>query len=972
MPAYGKIEEFKDGDDFTQYEERLGFYFTANGVAGDKQVPTFLSVIGPHTYALLRDLVAPAKVGDKTFAELCTILREHYNPKPSEIVQRFKFNSRVRGDGESINTFLAELRKLAQHCNYGNQLDNMLRDRVVCGVNDSTIQKRLLAEENLTLVRAMELATSMDLAARNAQQLATPVAVHSFTSKSCPKADKYKKPRTPKDTTKKLDKKIECMRCGGPHIAPDCKFKDIKCYACGTVGHFASKCLKTKKSHQGKRSTSQSHTHYFDAEDTPASTTPTDASESEYSLFNIQGEDYPPICVQVSVCGKPLKLELDCGSVFTVFSEHTYNTLRSELGDAMPELRPSKIRLRTWTQETVSAVGEMTVRVQYKNQDMFLPVVVGPGDGPALFGRSWLYKLKLDWREIGQSFGVHSVRSAPSNLQEVLDKYKSVFEPKLGKVSGVKAEIVVDPQSTPRFYKARPVPYALRDKVNDELDRLLREGIIEEVRYSSWAAPIVPVLKPDGSVRICGDYKLTVNAVSKTDCYPIPKTEDLLAALNGGQSFTKLDLSNAYLQIELDEKSRQYTCINTGRGLYRYTRLPFGISSSPGIFQRTVENILRGINNAQVRMDDILLTGPSNDAHIGILEDVLRRLDEAGVKLKREKCTFMSPSVDWVGHTIDAQGVRPIRDKLKAVQDMKEPANVSELKSLLGLVNYYGKYIHDLSSRLEPFHKLLRKDTPWRWGKTQAETYDWIREQLLSANVLVHYDPDKSLVLACDASPYGVGAVLSHVMEDGQERPIGYVSRTLTSAERNYAQVDKEGLAVVFGVKKFHSYLFGQSFTIYTDHRPLLGLLGLLGESKAVPPMASPRVQRWALTLSAYEYKLKYKPGPEHANADAFSRLPLPDQPSDVPVPEEVTAAIRHMDTVTLVSASHIKRWTRNDRVLSQVLHYTQVGWPESCPSSDLQCFWIRRSELSIQDGCVLWGSNYTVTRERKHYDGVT
>ena len=396
--------------------------------------------------------------------------------------------------------------------------------------------------------------------------------------------------------------------------------------------------------------------------------------------------------------------------------------------------------------------------------------------------------------------------------------------------------------------------------MNEEIERLEKAGIIEPVQHAEWAAPIVPVVKQDGTIRICGDYKMTVNQAAKQDIYPLPRVDDLLASLAGGKHFTKLDLAHAYLQVPLDEESRQFVTVNTEKGLYQYTRLPFGVSSAPSIFQRTMERLLHGIPNVLVYIDDVLIKGVTREEHLRAVEEVLARLEQAGLKLKRSKCFFMLPSVEYLGHEVSAEGLRPTKEKVRAVVEAPAPLNVMQLRSFLGLVNYYSKFLPQLASTLAPLHRLLQKNTQWRWGNAEMEAFNKAKEELASPRLLTHFNPRRPLLLSCDASPYGIGAVLSHSFEDGSEKPVAYASRSLAPAERNYAQIEREGLSIVFGVKKFHQFLFGHKFTIFSDHKPLQHILSA---SRMVPTMASARLQRWALTLSAYNYEVRYKKGAE-------------------------------------------------------------------------------------------------------------
>lgn len=339
--------------------------------------------------------------------------------------------------------------------------------------------------------------------------------------------------------------------------------------------------------------------------------------------------------------------------------------------------------------------------------------------------------------------------------------------------------------------------------------------------------------------------------------------------------------------------------VNTHKGLYRYQRLPFGVSSAPAIFQRTMETLLQGIPNVCVYLDDILVTGPSSEKHLQNLDSVLTRLEDAGMQLKKGKCSFMMEEIETLGHKISREGLQPAQTKIQAVAHPPDPTRVSELRSFLGLVNYYGKFLPDLATTAAPLYTLLRKSIPWCWGSAQQSAFKKVKALLQSSDLLVHFDPQKEIILACDASPYGVGAVLSHRMEDGTERPIAYASRSLSVAERKYSHLDKEALAIVFGVKHFHQYVYGCSFIIHSDHKPLMYIFD---KTKSVPVMASARVQRWVLTLGAYTYQIRYKLGRDHGNADGLSWLPLPSAPAEVPPPRETVLLMEHLDASCIVN----------------------------------------------------------------------
>ena len=539
-------------------------------------------------------------------------------------------------------------------------------------------------------------------------------------------------------------------------------------------------------------------------------------------LLVIQNRSTPPYRVQLEVGGKPLTMEVDTGAAVSLAPESAVTSLLST-----HQLLPSSVILKTYTGEQIPVKGALKVNVKYGQQqytNLTLLVIAGPGS--CLMGRDWLRTIRLNWRSIAKVTTTPTSADVESQCAALQEKYNEVFSDTLGTITPFKAKLTVSPNAQPKFFKPRPVPFALRERVESELERLEQEGVLEKTHFSEWAAPVVVVPKPDGRLRLCGDYKVTVNPMLDVDQYPLPRPDDIFAKLAGGQQFSTLDLTNAYNQLILDDDSRKYVTVNTIKGLYQYTRLPFGISSAPAVFQRTIDTILEGAEGAACYIDDIIVTGQTAEQHLEHLEEVLRRLLKHGVHAKKSKCRFLQPSVVFLGHRIDADGIHPTEENLRAIVQAPAPKNVQELRSFLGLINYYGKFIPNAATILSPLNSLLRKEVTWTWTKECQRSFNLAKETLVSSKVLTHYDPSLPIRMAADASAYGIGAVIAHVMPDGSERPIAFASRTLSGSERNYAQVEKEALSLIFGVRRFHAYLYGRQFSLITDHKPLTAILG--------------------------------------------------------------------------------------------------------------------------------------------------
>ena len=496
-------------------------------------------------------------------AEVIAVLEIHFYPKPAVIAERLKFHKRDQLPGESLADYIAELRHLATHCEFREYLNDALWNRLVCGLHAEGTQRRLLTTKNLTLQEAIETALTMEAADKDSKTLQGSKGSNIQQISKILTQTNWKQSRP-------------CYGFGkANHHFSKCRFIGATCRTCGKTGHIATVCSSGKSNKatptrsppqimpsQRSKLTS-TRPHYIEMEEV--------SNSDELHLFAISTSSKPkPLTCEVIIEESSLVMEIDTGAEVSIISEGTRQVI-------FPKLQPvkSNFLLKTYTNEVMAIVGELQVKVQYGEKIENLNLIVISGRGPSLLGRDCLQKLCLHWQNV-----FHQISSSLTELSSLCTKYANIFKNELGTVSSHKATLQVQPEA---ISQGSPVPFAIKEAVGAELDRLECEGIIKKVDHSVWPAPIVVVPKKDGRYRICGDYKVTVNRSLDIDQYPLPKPADLFATLAGGQMFTKLDLTQAYQQLLLDENLQQYTTINTHQGLYQYTRLSFGISSAPAI-----------------------------------------------------------------------------------------------------------------------------------------------------------------------------------------------------------------------------------------------------------------------------------------------------------------------------------------------------------------------------------------------------
>lgn len=476
-------------------------------------------------------------------------------------------------------------------------------------------------------------------------------------------------------------------------------------------------------------------------------------------------------------------------------------------------------------------------------------------------------KEKVDQRNWDAELG-HLSPNDRSTIEEVLERYGMLFDPpdERGCTLGVEHSIETAGAS-PVAKRPYPVPFHQRPIVKQHIQEMLDNGVIQP-SSSPWSAPIVLVRKKsyhgETKFRFCTDFR-GLNAVTKVDVYPLPLINETLEQLGRSRYFTTLDLASGYHQISVAEKDREKTAFTTEGGHYEYRRMAFGLAGAPATFQKLMDCLLSRLKGVEcyVYLDDVIVYSATIEEQARRLGNVFSKLQEANLKVNREKCRFVRKEVAYLGHVVSEHGVRTDPTKIEAVRAYPRPRSVREVRSFLGLAGYYRRFVAGFAGIAQPMTELTKKNATFRWTTEAEEAFNELKEHLVSDRILVYPDFHDPFILATDASSMALGAVLSQV-RDGEERPICYASRQLRGPEKNYSATELELLAVIWATRQFRCYLLGREFKLVTDHSALRWMLSLKEPSS--------RLMRWTLRLQEFNYEVEHKAGRRHTNADALSR----------------------------------------------------------------------------------------------------
>ena len=890
------------------------------------QCAALLTLAGEQAIEVFNTFIFQEDEQDK-IKSLIEKFEEYCSPKKHETYERHVFNSRIQKPGETVDQFLTDLTNLARNCEFGNLKNSLIRDRIVEGLASDETRARLLRERDLNLERCKEICRAAERASFH---------MKSMTDQSgkvdAVRANKSGKKQRSKDGS---GEKSRCSYCGKTHERKNCPAYGKNCLKCGKRGHFKVMC----RSKEGGE-TRQADKKTINSVDTES----TDFVIDTVTREEISG-DTDPWIITVEVNSSVIPVKLDTGSDVNILSFSDYKKIKSR-----PKLKESKVKLTAYNGGTVPVKGQCILDVQYKDQKYKVLFIISDSEVKPILGRKACDKMNLVKRVLSVSHD-----TAKSSV-DLFGDYPDLFEG-LGCLPG-KVKIKLQDDAQPVVEPCRKVPFAQHEELKKELERMESLNVIQRVEEpTEWVNSMVIVTKPNGNLRICLDPR-NLNKAIQREHFKLPTREEIMSNFAGAKIFTKLDASSGFWQLQLDDESSKLCTFNTPFGRYRYLRLPFGISSAPEIYHRTVHNLFEHMKGVDTSIDDIIVWGNTVQEHDENLRRVLSKAREAGLKLQKEKCQVGVSELTFIGEKITSEGVKPDPRKVEAIKNMEPPTCKKDLQRFLGMVNYLARFISDLSQHTALLRTLLNQNVQWTWTENHQKSFENLQSLVSSEQILQYYDPNRAIRISTDASLKGLGAVLTQSHE-GEWLPVAYASRALTEAESRYATIEKEALAIAYACDRFHQYVFGQTIEIETDHKPLVAIFS---KSLYDCPL---RIQRLRLRLQKYDLKLIYTPGKYMFTPDTLSRAPtLTDTVSNTERDVEAyVEGIMAYVQVTDRKKEEIKTETENDPVMKVLTEHIMSGWPEhrSRCQQEVLPYWNYRDELSVVDGFIMKGTRIVI-----------
>ena len=919
------------------------------------QAAVFRSCLGKEEIKIYNSLVY-AETEDKDDVELIISKLDAYIiGETNEIYERFKFNKREQKEDESVDTYVTALKELIRSCSYGDLSDSLLRDRIVIGISDNTVRKSLLQKRKLTLNDAVDMCKAAEAAKLQMSNMGVVAEenVHKIQS-TREKSYKLAQNKDQDVTSEKPPSQPnrECRFCGQRHrfIKELCPAWGSKCPKCGKRNHFIAKCYSGSR--YSSRPYKKKNVYRVNAQSED------EESDSDYERI-MKVDESQAECPERFLSSGEQKSSIKA-RMLLIFSKETVTEITFQLDpgatiNVIPKsVLPPNVQLDTydnelkmWNNSTIHPLGKCELKLQNKKdgKKYKLTFVVVEEKLTPLIGKRASEQMGL--------IEVRYDRICTVTEDVIFKEFSDVFEGGIGTLPG-KVHLTLDESVKPEAVTKCRVAINLKKKAKQKLDNMESMEVLAKVdEPTDWVSRMATGIKQNGDLRICLDPQI-LNKALKREYHPTLVLDDVLHELEGAVVLSKFDTDNGYWHCVLDESSSDLTTFLTPFGRYKYLRLPFGLCVSSEIFQKKLQAALDGLQGTLCIADDIVVygVGKNNEEatrdHDKKLREFLIRCRDKGIRLNKKKTELRKSEINFLGYKITSEGLKADPNKIKAIVDMKAPRDVKEVQRFNGMVNYLARFLPHLSTTIEPLRRLTNKDVEWSWGSEQEAAFKKIKELVTSDQLLGYYSQEKPLYLQCDASQSGLGCAL---LQDG--RPICYASKALTLTETKYAQIEKEMLAIVFGLRRFHTYTFGRHTTVLSDHKPLEIITKKSLES------APKRIQGMMLKTQMYDTEIRYQRGSEMFIADLLSRAHLNESK------QEEFEYINMMKYLPIRKDRllRIKEATSNDKAMKSLRDVIMSGWPEEkclLPSEILVYFHFR-DELTVQDGLIFRGDRVVI-----------
>lgn len=852
----------------------------------------------------------------------------YFAPQHHASYERFMYWTLKPEAGESLHKFIMRANQQAMKCNFGTN-ENESREISVLDkailLASPELREKLLQRE-MTLTEALNCINTFEAVNfQNRQISKEPLSTNSLVN--FVKRQKYPP----------QNKEFECYRCGDKnHLAnnPSCPAFNALCKLCKKKGHFAAKCRTRKQTSFDDRGRYLKRPRYSN---TVNAIDNYEADENEY-LYHENPHDV--ICnigesddiIFVKIAGVITEMLIDSGCKYNILDERSWSQIRQQAVT-------NDYRLQEIPKTTFKSYGS---KIPLKVVASFATKIEIPHFNRATVATFHVVQygnISLLGKDTAMQLGVLKL-GVTNFVNNVNEDLHHVFP----KVRDVLVEIPINKEIPPVVQSVRRPPISLLKLIDLKLKELLELDIIEEVNEPSlWVSPLVPIIKDDGNIRLCIDMRKANEAILRQN-HPLPTMEDFLPRLREAKYFSKLDIKNAFHQLELSKTSRYITTFITHKGMFRYKRLLFGVNCAPEIFQKTLETILCKCKNALNYIDDIIVFGADKEEHDDCLRGVLKVFQERGVFLNSAKCIYGATEVEFLGHILSRDGIQPSYNKIETLKNFRSPKNIDEVRSFLGLINYLGRFIPNLADKTYSLRQLLRKDSKFGWSDTLEDDFQNLKLAIADIKSLAYFDVKRPTRLIADASPVALGAVLIQ-FKDEVPYPIAYAHKSLTETEKRYCQTEKEALALVWAVEKFSIYLLATEFELETDHKPLEAIF---------TPRSKPcaRIERWVLRLQSYKFKVVYRPGSKNI-ADSLSRLCKLDASDDFD--DECEVYINSIVQSAAIDIFEIENESKADLECQRLKISLESGkWPEN--DDVLKPFARFKDELCLQNSLIVRG----------------